>query len=148
MLDEAQQAPSIDTWLESKLAAGERLMGFGHRVFRVRDPRAVALRDAVYRLTPLPARLAFAQDFERQALAALHRHKPGRRVETNVEFYTAVLLDALGLPRDAFTPVFGIARSAGWLAHSMEQQRKGRLIRPSSAYVGPPLATQTALNGI
>jgi citrate synthase len=137
MLDDIAASGDIDGWLDRKLAAGERLMGFGHRVFRVRDPRADMLRAALQRLEPHSKRLAFAQDVERRALAVLQRRKPGRRLAANIEMDAALLLDAIGLPRDAFTPVFAIARAPAWIAHALEQQRYGRMIRPSSTYVGP-----------
>ncbi len=137
MLDDAAASGDVEAWLERKLAEGGRLMGFGHRVFRVRDPRADALRASLQRLGPNVGRLAFAADFERQALAALARHKPGRSLQTNLEINAALLLDAVGLDRDAFMPVFAIGRSAGWIAHALEQQKTGRMIRPLSKYVGP-----------
>jgi citrate synthase len=137
MLDEIGSRANIDPWLDRALDGGERLMGFGHRVWRLRDPRADALKAALQRLGPDAGRVGFAEEVERRALAALHRRKPDRPLETNVEFYTALLLDAVGLPRDAFTPVFALARSAGWLAHAMEQQKTGRLIRPAATYIGP-----------
>jgi citrate synthase len=137
MLDDIGSLANIDPWLERALAGGERLMGFGHRVWRLRDPRADALKTALKRLGPDAGRVGFAEEVERRALAALHRRKPDRPLETNVEFYTALLLEAVGLPRDAFTPVFALARSPGWLAHAMEQQKTGRLIRPAAAYIGP-----------
>jgi len=112
-------------------------MGFGHRVFRMRDPRADMLRAALLRLDPQSPRLAFAQEVERRAVAALQRRKPGRRVEANIEMDAALLLDAIGLPRQAFTPVFAMARMPAWIAHALEQQRSGRMIRPASTYVGP-----------
>jgi len=137
MLDEAAASGDIDVWLERKLASGGRLMGFGHRVFRVRDPRADALRESLQRLGPSVGRLAFAADFEQRALAALMRHKPGRSLQTNLEINAALLLDAVGLQREAFMPVFALGRCAGWIAHALEQQKTGRLIRPLSNYIGP-----------
>jgi citrate synthase len=137
MLDAIAASGDIDGWLDQKLAAGERLMGFGHRVFRMRDPRADMLRAALQRLDPAAKRLAFAQDVERRAVAALQRRKPGRRLEANIEMDAALLLDAVGLPREAFTPVFAVARAPAWIAHALEQQRSGRMIRPASSYVGP-----------
>ncbi len=142
MLDEAAASGDVAVWAEEKLAAGERLMGFGHRVFRLGDPRAQLLRAALERLAdrlgPGAGRLAFAAEVERAVGAAFARLKPDRPpLQPNVEINAALLLDAVGLPRDAFTPVFAVARCAGWLAHAMEQQREGRLVRPSSAYVGP-----------
>ncbi len=137
MLDEIKASGDIDGWIEKKLASGGRLMGFGHRVFRIRDPRADVLRAAVASLNKDAGRLAFASEVERAALAALERHKPGRPLQSNIEMNAALLLDAVGVPRDAFTQVFAIARSPGWLAHAMEQQKNGRMIRPASNYVGP-----------
>jgi citrate synthase len=142
MLDEAAASGDVAAWAERKLAAGGRLMGFGHRVFKNGDPRALILGDALRRLGDrlglAAGRLAFAAEVERCVAAAFAGLKPGRPVlQPNVEINAALLLDAVGLPRDAFMPVFAVARCAGWLAHAMEQQREGRLIRPSSAYVGP-----------
>jgi citrate synthase len=127
-------------WLEAELGRGERLMGFGHRIYRVRDPRADALKSAVRKLHNAPNvadRLAFAERVEREALEVLRRAKPDRVLQTNVEFYTALLLEAVGFPADAFTCVFAMGRVAGWIAHAREQQATGRLIRPQSRYVGP-----------
>jgi citrate synthase len=142
MLDEAEASGDVAGWAERKLAAGERLMGFGHRVFKGGDPRALILRDALRRLGdrlgPAAGRLAFADGVEKAVAGAFARLKPGRpALQPNVEINAALLLDAVGLPRDAFMPVFAIARCAGWLAHAMESRRQGRLVRPSSAYIGP-----------
>ena len=128
-------------WLEREVAKGERLMGFGHRIYRVRDPRADALKGAVRKLHNAPGvadRLAFAERVEREALEVLRIAKPDRVLQTNVEFYTALLLEAVGFPADAFTCVFAMGRVAGWIAHAREQQATGRLIRPQSRYIGPP----------
>jgi citrate synthase len=143
MLDDAEASGDVDAWAERKLAAGARLMGFGHRVFRLGDPRAAVIRTALERLGetlgPGVGRLAFAAEVERAVGAAFARLKPGRPpLQPNIEINAALLLDAAGFPRQAFTPVFAVARAAGWLAHAMEQRKAGRLIRPSSAYVGPP----------
>src|SRR2546425_754772 len=142
MLDEAAASGDVAGWAERKLAAGERLMGFGHRVFRLGDPRAEILRTALVRLAerlgPAAGRLAFAAEVERAVGAAFARLKPGRPpLQPNVEINAALLLDAVGLPREAFMPVFAVARAAGWLAPAMEQRNAGRLIPPSSAYIGP-----------
>ena len=141
MLDEIGAPERAGAWLEAALARGERLMGFGHRIYRVRDPRADALKRAVRdlaRASPgLPGRLRLAEAVEQAALEALRRSKPGRSLQTNVEFYTAVLLEALGFPAEAFTCVFATGRMAGWIAHAREQVLSGRLIRPQSRYVGP-----------
>jgi len=117
-------------------------MGFGHRVFPQGDPRARILRRALDRIAAampqVAERLAFAAAVERAVGAAFARLKPGRPpLQPNVEINAALLLDAVGLPREAFMPVFAVARGAGWLAHAMEQQRENRMVRPSSRYVGP-----------
>ena len=141
MLDAVGTAENAAPWIDNELQAGHRLMGFGHRIYRVRDPRADALNAAIQRLAAGgdvdTARLALAAEVEREALAALARHKPDRPLQTNVEFYTALLLDALGFPRDTFTAVFAAGRVGGWIAHAREQAATGRLIRPRSLYIGP-----------
>ncbi len=141
MLDAIGRPDRASEWIEAALGRGERLMGFGHRVYRVRDPRADVLKTAIEKLGDAGGRLALGRAVEAAALEALRRHKPDRKLETNVEFYTAMLLDALGMPRAAFTPIFAMGRVVGWTAHAIEQQRTGRLIRPSSVYTGArPLA--------
>ena len=137
MLDAIGTSDRIKPWVDDALARGERLMGFGHRIYRVRDPRADVLKAAIERLAADGADLPFASEVEAYIRQAQRRKNPDRPLETNVEFFTAILLDALAIPRQAFTPIFAVARSAGWTAHAREQQRTGRLIRPSSAYVGP-----------
>lgn len=141
MLDAIGEPANARPWIEHALANGDRLMGFGHRVYRVRDPRADALKAAVRRLdlasSARPGRLALAEAVEAAALAILRESKPGRPLDTNVEFYTALLLEALGLPPASFTCVFAMGRAAGWIAHAREQLLGGRLIRPQSHYVGP-----------
>lgn len=141
MLDEIGQPANARAWIESALARGDRLMGFGHRVYRVRDPRADALKTAVRKMSEgsnvRPGRVAFAEAVEAAALATLKEHKPDRALDTNVEFYTALLLEALDFPPAAFTCVFAMGRVAGWIAHAREQVAGGRLIRPQSIYVGP-----------
>lgn len=127
----------IKPWVDAALARGERLMGFGHRIYRVRDPRADVLKGAIERLATAGADLPFASEVESYIREALRRKNPNRALDTNVEFFTAILLDALAIPRQAFTPIFAVSRVAGWTAHAREQQRTGRLIRPSSAYIGP-----------
>jgi citrate synthase len=136
MLDAIGTRENIAPWLEREIAKGERLMGFGHRVYKVRDPRADVFNKAVTLLTNGNERVLFARDVERGALAALREAKPDQRLDTNMEYYTAVLLEALGIPRTAVTAVFCLSRIAGWTAHVMEQERVGRLIRPQSVYVG------------
>lgn len=137
MLDAIGEPANARAWLEEALDRGERLMGFGHRIYRVRDPRADALKQAIARLGADAGRLRLAEAVEQAALAILRERKPGRSLETNVEFYTALLLEALGFPPEAFTCVFALGRTTGWLAHAREQIETGRLIRPQSVYVGP-----------
>jgi citrate synthase len=115
-------------------------MGMGHRIYRVRDPRALVLERATVDLAEARVsteRLALARAVEQAATAALAVRQPNRRLAANVEFYTAVLLDAVGLPRTLFTPLFAASRVIGWTAHVFEQKKSGRLIRPASRYVGP-----------
>ncbi|MBB4053221.1 citrate synthase [Devosia subaequoris] len=144
MLDAVGAPEQAAGWVAAELGKGERLMGFGHRIYRVRDPRADALKSALNRLGASGGmdahRLALAESVESAALTALRAAKPDRALETNVEFFTALLLEALGFPRDAFTGVFAAGRIGGWVAHSREQIETGRLIRPQSRYVGPKAA--------
>lgn len=135
MLDRLKGVSDIKGELLTHLQAGNRLMGFGHRVYRAKDPRADVLRQAVAGLSHSDS-LQFAEEVERSALEALVVYKPGRALRTNVEFYTAVLLNELGFAREWFTPLFATGRILGWMAHYKEQQRTGRLIRPSSVYIG------------
>ncbi len=136
MLDAIATTANIQPWLSAALDRGERLMGFGHRIYRVRDPRADVLKQVVRRLAGGANRIGFAEQVERAALALLAERQPGRRLDTNVEFYTALTLEALALPRDSFTPVFALGRSLGWIGHILEQERDGGLIRPQSRYIG------------
>ncbi|MDQ3589905.1 MAG: citrate synthase/methylcitrate synthase [Actinomycetota bacterium] len=126
--------------LREKLGRGERLMGFGHRIYKVRDPRADVLASAAERLYATDGDEEFYKltlEVEEVALRLLAEHKPGRNLKTNVEFYTALLLHGLGLPTQLFSPTFAVGRVAGWTAHCLEQRAVDRLIRPQSAYVGP-----------
>ncbi|GFM52125.1 citrate synthase/methylcitrate synthase [Pseudomonas capsici] len=141
MLDSIGGAENAQSWLESTVTKGERLMGFGHRIYKVRDPRADALKQALESLHDSTSvdknRLELAAHVEKTALAVLKKHKPNKPIHTNVEFYTALLLDVLGFDRADFTSVFTIGRVGGWLAHAREQEIHGRLIRPQSVYIGP-----------
>lgn len=141
MLDAIGAPERAANWIDATLTRGERLMGFGHRIYRVRDPRADALSEALGRLKSTgnvdATRMALAAAVESAALAALRQHKPDRPLLTNVEFYTALLLEALDFPRETFTAVFAIGRVGGWIAHAREQATTGKLIRPKSVYVGP-----------
>ncbi|SDA78291.1 citrate synthase/methylcitrate synthase [Mesorhizobium qingshengii] len=140
MLDAIEAHGDAVGWLRHEIAHGERIMGFGHRIYRVRDPRADVLKAVVRKLGSegeTGRRLAFAERVEQAALDVLRVAKPSRSLQTNVEFYTALLLEAAGFPRQAFSNVFAAGRVAGWIAHAREQQTTGRLIRPQSRYVGP-----------
>ncbi len=134
MLDAIGSPATAERWILDELAAGRRIMGMGHRVYRVRDPRAAVLETAV---RPLASkRLELARAVETAAAKILLERKPDRPLAANVEFYTAVLLDAVGLPREQFAATFATSRIAGWAAHVLEQRRTGRLIRPASRYLG------------
>jgi citrate synthase len=138
VLDMLQAIGTVDnaeSWLRNAMAHGERLMGFGHRVYKTEDPRAEELRDLA-RLAD-PQEFVLARRVEELALVLLEEQKPGRRLYTNVEFYSAVLLASVGLPGDLFTPTFAVSRAAGWTAHILEQIGNNRLIRPEADYTGP-----------
>ncbi len=140
MVFEIGEASRAEAYLRDKLSRGERLMGFGHRVYRVRDPRADVLAAAAEQLFQAGGDMdlyRLAKDVEQKALVLLEEYKPQRKIQTNVEFYTALVLHGLGLPLEMFTPTFTISRAAGWLAHCMEQRQQNRLIRPQSEYIGP-----------
>jgi citrate synthase len=139
MVFEIGTAERAEAVLKEKLDRGERLMGFGHRVYRVRDPRADVLGAAAeqfYRQGGDRSLYELARTVEATALRLLRERKPDRRLDTNVEFYTALLLHGLGLPTALFTPTFAVGRVAGWTGHGLEQLAVGRLIRPQSEYVG------------
>lgn len=136
MLDEVEQLGDADKWVKDALDRGERLMGFGHRVYRAEDPRARVLRRTALELGSHRAEVAEA--LEKAALAELQARKPDRVLATNVEFWSAVVLDYAEVPPELFTPMFTCARVAGWSAHILEQKREGRLIRPTAKYIGPP----------
>ncbi|MBV9691961.1 MAG: citrate synthase/methylcitrate synthase [Ktedonobacteraceae bacterium] len=135
MLNAIGMVDNADSWLHNALAHGERLMGFGHRVYKTEDPRAEELRE-MSRLAD-PQGFVLARHVEELALALLEEQKPGRRLYTNVEFYSAVLLAAVGLIGDLFTPTFAMSRVVGWTAHILEQVHHNRLIRPEADYIGP-----------
>jgi len=142
MLDGVEAQGDAARWVRAALDRGERLMGFGHRVYRAEDPRARVLRRAARELGA--PRLVVAEALEAAALAELRARKPDRVLATNVEFWSAVVLDHAGIPPALFTPLFACARTAGWSAHVLEQHREARLVRPSAAYVGPPPRPLTA----
>ncbi len=139
MVFEIGEEANAEPYLRAVLERGERLMGFGHRVYKVRDPRAEVLSQAAEQLYLAGGDLRLyrlARHVEQVAVALLEEYKPGRSLKTNVEFYTALLLHGLSLPTDLFSPTFAISRAAGWIAHAFEQQAAGRIIRPQSAYTG------------
>lgn len=135
MLDAIGSPEQAEPWIRAALARKERLMGFGHRAYKVEDPRAVLLRKIAERVAT-PERFALAARVEEVALAELRRAKPQERLFTNVEFYAGVVLEASALPRDLYPALFGMARTAGWAAHAIEQAAHNRLIRPGVDYTG------------
>jgi len=140
MVFEIGDASRAEEVLRRKIEAGEKLMGFGHRVYKVRDPRADVLAKAAERMFTRAGDMSLyklARSVEAEALRLLEEYKPGRRLQTNVEFYTALLLHGLGFGVELFTPTFAIGRVSGWIAHAFEQRRANRIIRPQSEYVGP-----------
>jgi citrate synthase len=136
MLDAVEQRGDAEAWVKEALDSGERLMGFGHRVYRAEDPRARVLRRTSKEIGS--KRFEVAEALEKAALAELQARKPDRVLATNVEFWSAVVLDHANVPPDLFTPMFTCARTAGWSAHILEQKREARLIRPTAKYVGEP----------
>jgi citrate synthase len=141
MLGHIGSADNAERWLEAELAAGRRIMGFGHRVYKVRDPRAEVLSAVANQMAgaKLEDKRLFdlARHVEQTALRVLDRHKPGRNLRTNVEFYTALVLQSLGLAPRSFVAMFACGRAAGWCAHVVEQHAEDHLIRPMSEYIGP-----------
>jgi citrate synthase len=139
MVFEIGSPDRAEAMLREKIARGERLMGFGHRVYKVYDPRAAVLSIAAREMFEADGDMALydlARSVEQTALRVLEELKPGRNLQTNVEFYTALLLHGLDLPVALFTPTFAVSRAAGWIAHCFEQIVAGRIIRPQSEYIG------------
>jgi citrate synthase len=148
MLRAVHDSGDPEAWVRDRLDAGERLMGFGHRVYRVRDPRASVLSAAAERFYEGEEDRGFfetAVAFEDVARELLAEHRPDHRLDTNVEFYTAVLLAGVGVPRDLFTATFAVGRVGGWTAHCMEQLENNRIVRPRARYVGSEGRTWTPL---
>jgi len=147
MLDDIGSIQGADQWLADTLERGDRLMGFGHAVYRGRDPRSELLRETVLGLVDTAddrgrALVELAVAVEQKALAALAERRPDRPLMTNVEFYAGVLMDVVGLPRELFSATFAVARAIGWSAHVLEQTRDRKIVRPAARYVGPqPSAT-------
>ena len=139
MLDEVEARGDAAAYVHDLLDRGERIMGFGHRVYRAEDPRARVLRRTAHELGS--PRVEAAEALEKAARAALREKSPDRVLETNVEFWAAVVLEIANIPPDMYPAMFACARVAGWSAHIVEQRRTGRLIRPSARYVGHPART-------
>ncbi|MGV9247610.1 citrate synthase/methylcitrate synthase [Streptomyces sp. NPDC003710] len=143
-LDAIGTPDRIDSWIRERVLAGDRIMGFGHPVYRTEDPRSRMLRGIAEQLGgPL---VDFAIQVERRVEALLAELKPGRELHTNVEFYAGVVMELCGLPREMFTPTFATARAVGWSAHILEQAEDPKIIRPAARYVGavPPVAVPAA----
>lgn len=136
MIDEIGDPAGAADWTRARLAAGEKIMGFGHAVYRAEDPRGVVLREAAERIGgDLVERAA---GIEGEILEVLAEWRPDQRIVTNVEYWAGVVLELVGLPRSMFTPTFSVSRSIGWAAHVLEQHGEGKIMRPSARYVGPP----------
>ena len=136
-LAEVGSADKAEQWIRDTLASGERLMGFGHRVYRAYDPRAAALRKVAESMEHKPDWLQLAIEVEDVALRILAEKHPERAIKTNVEYYAAPVLQGVGLSPDLFPATFSLSRHAGWTAHALEQAANKRLIRPDVNYVGP-----------
>ena len=145
MLDEVEATGDADRWVKRALDSGDRLMGFGHRVYRAEDPRASVLRRTAREIGA--PRLDVAEQLEQAALAELKARRPDRVLATNVEFWSAVVLDYADVAPELFTPMFSCARVAGWAAHILEQKREGRLVRPSAKYIGMAPRPADSVNG-
>jgi citrate synthase len=135
MIEDVEKTGDAEAYVKQQLDKGERLMGFGHRVYRAEDPRARVLRRTAKELDA--PRYEVAAALEKAALDELHARQPGRVLATNVEFWAAIILDFAEVPAHMFTSMFTCARTAGWAAHILEQKQTGRLVRPSARYVGP-----------
>ena len=136
MLDAIGTPDKADAWIRASVEKGERIMGFGHRIYKTDDPRSVMLRGVAERLGG--EMVEFAKRVEQTVVEVLAELKPGRHLYANVEFYAGVVMDNVGLPRTLFTPTFTSSRVIGWTSHILEQAADNRLIRPSAHYAGPP----------
>jgi citrate synthase len=145
MIEEVEKSGDADAYVKGLLDKGERLMGFGHRVYRAEDPRARVLRRTARELAA--PRYEVAEALEQAALAELRARRPDRVLETNVEFWAAIVLDYAEVPANMFTSMFTCARTGGWSAHILEQKRTGRLIRPSAVYTGPSARKADEVDG-
>ncbi len=145
MIEEVERRGDATAYVKELLDNGERLMGFGHRVYRAEDPRARVLRRTAQELSA--PRYEVAETLEKAALAELRERRPDRVLETNVEFWAAIVLDFAEVPPHMFTAMFTSARTAGWSAHILEQKKTGRLIRPSALYSGPSARSAETIEG-
>ncbi|MEO5653225.1 MAG: citrate synthase 2 [Marmoricola sp.] len=145
MIEEVEKSGDARAYVKKLLDDGERLMGFGHRVYRAEDPRARVLRRTAKELSA--PRYQVAEELEKAALAELKERRPDRVLETNVEFWAAIVLDFAEVPAPMFTSMFTCARTGGWSAHILEQKRTGRLIRPSAIYTGPGTRPANEIEG-
>lgn len=145
MIEEVEKSGDAEAYVKGLLDQGERLMGFGHRVYRAEDPRARVLRRTARELDA--PRYEVAEALEKAALAELRARRPDRVLETNVEFWAAIVLDYAEVPSTMFTSMFTCARTGGWSAHILEQKRTGRLIRPSAVYTGPAARSADEVEG-
>ncbi len=140
MLNAIGTPDKTDAYIRAEMAAGRRIMGFGHRIYKVRDPRAAILSQAAEKMATLTGDydlLNLTKSVEQTTIDVLAELKPGRDLYANVELYAALILHAVGVPSALFTPVFAVGRTAGWTAHMIEQLDGNRIIRPDSVYVGP-----------
>ncbi|MBW3622061.1 MAG: citrate synthase/methylcitrate synthase, partial [Armatimonadetes bacterium] len=140
MLTQIQSPDRAEAWIRNEMEQGRRIMGFGHRVYKVRDPRAALLSDAAEKMaarTNDRRLLDLTLAVEETTVRVLEELKPGRHLYANVELFAALILHAVDVPSELFTPVFGIGRTSGWTAHMLEQMENNRLIRPSAIYIGP-----------
>ncbi len=140
MLEAIKTPDQADAFIRGEIKAGRRIMGFGHRIYKVRDPRAALLSDAADKLADQSGSrqlLDLTRAVEETTVRVLHELKPGRDLNANVELYAALILHAVGIPSELFTPVFAIGRTAGWTAHMIEQLAEPKIIRPESIYTGP-----------
>lgn len=139
MIEAIGDPTNTEAWLRPRLAAGEKVMGFGHAAYRTEDPRSRLLREVAESLRQRgPDLLDRAIEIEERILRVLREHKPDHPIQTNVEYYASVVMELAGLPRAMFTPTFTVSRVVGWTAHILEQAAANKIIRPSARYVGPP----------
>jgi len=136
MIDAIQAPENADAWVRNAVESGDKIMGFGHRVYKTDDPRSVLMRSVAQRLGG--HRQELAVEVEQTVVRVLAELKPGRELYANVEFYAGVVMESAGLPPELFTPTFASSRVIGWSANILEQAADNRIIRPSARYVGPP----------